>query len=161
ASGRQSRLRGRGPGGRFRARGHGAREVPHRRQARGRAHLRAAPHRSGARHRRTTLAVMTTAPVPMPRRVSDTFDPHRWREVPAQEHGGPALTDITYHRAVERWPALTDITYHRAVERIESADGERTERDLPTVRIAFDRPEVRNAFRPHTVDELYRALDHA
>jgi naphthoate synthase len=29
------------------------------------------------------------------------------------------------------------------------------------VRIAFDRPEVRNAFRPHTVDELYRALDHA
>jgi naphthoate synthase len=28
-------------------------------------------------------------------------------------------------------------------------------------RIAFDRPEVRNAFRPHTVDELYRALDAA
>ena len=43
---------------------------------------------------------------------------------------------------------FTDITYHRAV-----AD--------PVVRIAFDRPEVRNAFRPHTVDELYRALDHA
>jgi naphthoate synthase len=43
---------------------------------------------------------------------------------------------------------FTDITYHRAV-----ADG--------TVRIAFNRPEVRNAFRPHTVDELYRALDHA
>ena len=32
---------------------------------------------------------------------------------------------------------------------------------MPAVRIAFDRPEVRNAFRPHTVDELYRALDHA
>ena len=31
----------------------------------------------------------------------------------------------------------------------------------PTVRVAFDRPEVRNAFRPHTVDELYRVLDHA
>jgi naphthoate synthase len=29
------------------------------------------------------------------------------------------------------------------------------------VRIAFDRPEIRNAFRPQTVDELYRALDHA
>ena len=43
---------------------------------------------------------------------------------------------------------FTDITYHRAV-----AHG--------TVRIAFDRPEVRNAFRPNTVDELYRALDHA
>src|SRR5690348_16711322 len=43
---------------------------------------------------------------------------------------------------------FTDLTYHRAV-------------DVPAVRIAFDRPEVRNAFRPHTVDELYRALDHA
>lgn len=43
---------------------------------------------------------------------------------------------------------FTDITYHRA-------------KDVPAVRIAFDRPEVRNAFRPHTVDELYRALDHA
>lgn len=41
-----------------------------------------------------------------------------------------------------------DITYHRAT-------------DQGTVRIAFDRPEVRNAFRPGTVDELYRALDHA
>jgi naphthoate synthase len=29
------------------------------------------------------------------------------------------------------------------------------------VRIAFNRPEVRNAFRPKTVDELARALDHA
>ena len=43
---------------------------------------------------------------------------------------------------------FTDITYHRA-------------RATGAVRIAFDRPEVRNAFRPHTVDELYRALDHA
>src|SRR5690606_2901686 len=34
-------------------------------------------------------------------------------------------------------------------------------RDTGAVRIAFDRPEVRNAFRPHTVDELYLALDHA
>ena len=47
---------------------------------------------------------------------------------------------------------LTDITYHRHV-----VDGVAK----PTVRIAFDRPEVRNAFRPHTVDELYRVLDHA
>ncbi len=43
---------------------------------------------------------------------------------------------------------FTDITYHRA-------------KDAGVVRIAFDRPEVRNAFRPHTVDELDRALDHA
>jgi naphthoate synthase len=41
-----------------------------------------------------------------------------------------------------------DITYHRAKE-------------VPAVRVAFNRPEVRNAFRPQTVDELYRALDHA
>jgi naphthoate synthase len=43
---------------------------------------------------------------------------------------------------------LEDVTYHRAV-------------DQGTVRIAFDRPAVRNAFRPKTVDELCRALDHA
>ena len=53
----------------------------------------------------------------------------------------------------ERWRAVegfsfTDITYHRAV-------------DAGTVRVAFNRPEVRNAFRPRTVDELYVALDHA
>ncbi|MDQ1666547.1 MAG: naphthoate synthase, partial [Actinomycetota bacterium] len=47
---------------------------------------------------------------------------------------------------------LTDITYHRCI-----ADGPAR----GTVRVAFDRPEVRNAFRPHTVDELYRVLDHA
>jgi len=52
--------------------------------------------------------------------------------------------------AWERVPGFdfVDITYHRAV-------------DTGAVRIAFDRPEVRNAFRPGTVDELYRALDHA
>src|SRR5690348_13613501 len=43
---------------------------------------------------------------------------------------------------------FTDITYHRAVGQ-------------GTVRVAFNRPEVRNAFRPHTVDELCTALDHA
>lgn len=41
-----------------------------------------------------------------------------------------------------------DITYHRA-------------KDQGTVRIAIDRPEVRNAFRPKTVDELFLALEHA
>jgi naphthoate synthase len=43
---------------------------------------------------------------------------------------------------------FTDITYHRAV-------------GVGAVRIAFDRPEVRNAFRPSTVDELFTALDDA
>ncbi|MBB2976678.1 naphthoate synthase [Microbacterium endophyticum] len=43
---------------------------------------------------------------------------------------------------------FTDITSHIS-------------RDGRIARIAFDRPEVRNAFRPHTVDELYRALDDA
>ena len=64
--------------------------------------------------------------------TAQPFDPSQWREVE-----GFDFTDITYHRHVGD----------------TRADG--------TVRIAFDRPEVRNAFRPHTVDELYTALDHA
>ena len=64
--------------------------------------------------------------------VSATFDATAWEPV-----AGFDLTDITYHRCVLPGPARG------------------------TVRIAFDRPDVLNAFRPHTVDELYRALDHA
>ena len=53
----------------------------------------------------------------------------------------------------ESWQSVAgfsfeDITYHRA-------------RDVGAVRIAFNRPEVRNAFRPKTVDELYTALEHS
>jgi naphthoate synthase len=60
---------------------------------------------------------------------------------------------ISEHFDADRWEPVpkfdfTDITYHRA-------------KDQGTVRVAFNRPEVRNAFRPHTVDELYAALDHA
>lgn len=65
--------------------------------------------------------------------ISDCFEPSRWREV-----GLESLTDITYHRGVLE-------------------DGS----PAPVVRVAFNRPEVRNAFRPQTVDQLYRALDHA
>ncbi|GAC1533054.1 MAG: 1,4-dihydroxy-2-naphthoyl-CoA synthase [Acidimicrobiales bacterium] len=57
------------------------------------------------------------------------------------------LFDPSAWRAVEGFD-FTDVTYHRAVEH-------------GTVRVAFNRPDVRNAFRPRTVDELYRALDHA
>ncbi len=64
--------------------------------------------------------------------VSQIFDPTAWAPVPGFE-----FTDITYHRCVLDGPAAG------------------------TVRVAFNRPEVRNAFRPHTVDELYRALDDA
>ncbi|STC69577.1 1,4-dihydroxy-2-naphthoyl-CoA synthase [Corynebacterium pilosum] len=60
--------------------------------------------------------------------------------------------DPSQWKVVDSFAELTDITYHRHVGS-SRADG--------IVRIAFDRPEVRNAFRPHTVDELYRALDHA
>ncbi len=67
-----------------------------------------------------------------PQTVSETFDPSVWEEVE-----GIDLTDITYHRCVRPGPARG------------------------AVRVAFNRPEVRNAFRPHTVDELYRVLDHA
>ena len=59
-----------------------------------------------------------------------------------------ALFDPDAWTSVAGFDDLTDITYHRAV-------------DTGAVRIAFDRPGVRNAFRPHTVDELYVALDHA
>jgi naphthoate synthase len=58
-----------------------------------------------------------------------------------------AIFDDAAWKPVEGFD-LTDITYHRAV-------------DAGVVRVAFDRPEVRNAFRPSTVDELYRVLDHA
>lgn len=65
--------------------------------------------------------------------VSDVFEAKLWREV-----GLEGLSDVTYHRGV-------------------LADGS----PAPVVRIAFNRPEVRNAFRPQTVDQLYRCLDHA
>ncbi len=55
----------------------------------------------------------------------------------------PALWDD-----VPGFAELTDISYHR-------------HKTLGVVRVGFSRPEVRNAFRPQTVDELYRALDHA
>ncbi len=58
------------------------------------------------------------------------------------------LFDPAAWKPVDGFDDLTDVTYHR-----RAGPG--------TVRIAFHRPEVRNAFRPHTVDELYRALDHA
>nr|WP_218624145.1 MULTISPECIES: 1,4-dihydroxy-2-naphthoyl-CoA synthase [unclassified Nesterenkonia] len=74
----------------------------------------------------------------MPAKVSDIFDPWQWRTVEGFD--------------------FTDVTYHRRVQRDEAG---MITADLPAVRIAFDRPEVRNAFRPGTVDELYRALDHA
>jgi len=65
-------------------------------------------------------------------------------------YGGTVVSDIFDPTAWEPVPGFdfTDITYHRAV-------------DVGAVRIAFNRPEVRNAFRPQTVDELYTALDHA
>ena len=44
--------------------------------------------------------------------------------------------------------SLTDVTYHR-------------HNQLGVVRVAIDRPEVRNAFRPETVDELHQVLEHA
>ncbi len=58
------------------------------------------------------------------------------------------IFDASAWKPVPGFDTLTDITYHH---------------DLAgrVARIAFNRPEVRNAFRPHTVDELYAALDDA
>ena len=58
------------------------------------------------------------------------------------------LFDASIWSEVDGFEELTDITYHKHVS-------------LGVVRIAFNRPEVRNAFRPQTVDELARALTHA
>jgi naphthoate synthase len=72
-----------------------------------------------------------------------------WAVPPTAQPDQPsALFDPDAWVPVAGFTDLTDLTYHRAV-------------DTGAVRIAFDRPEVRNAFRPHTVDELYRTLDHA
>src|ERR671938_664259 len=57
------------------------------------------------------------------------------------------IFDSSAWRPVEGFD-LTDLTYHRAV-------------DAGVVRVAFDRPEVRNAFRPQTVDQLIDVLEHA
>lgn len=59
-----------------------------------------------------------------------------------------AIFDPDAWRSVPGFEDLEDLTYHRAV-------------GIAAVRIAFDRPQVRNAFRPQTVDELLRALEHA
>jgi naphthoate synthase len=58
------------------------------------------------------------------------------------------LFDPAEWREVPGFDGLTDVTYHLDV-------------DGRVARVAIDRPEVRNAFRPRTVDELYRVLDHA
>jgi naphthoate synthase len=58
------------------------------------------------------------------------------------------LFDPAAWAAVPGFEALADITYHH------SPDGR-------IARVAFNRPEVRNAFRPQTVDELAAALDDA
>ena len=74
--------------------------------------------------------------------VSDTFDPQRWREIQSEDD---PLVDTTYHRLISRG----------------AADGVPAGVDLPVVRIAIDRPEIRNGFDPRTVDELYRCIDDA
>lgn len=58
------------------------------------------------------------------------------------------LFDPSVWADVPGFDSFTDVTYHQdTTGRI--------------ARIAFNRPEVRNAFRPQTVDELYSALDDA
>jgi naphthoate synthase len=57
------------------------------------------------------------------------------------------LFDAGFWESVPGFDHLTDVTYHLS-------------RDGRIARVAFDRPEVRNAFRPHTVDELAHVFDH-
>ncbi|AZZ52770.1 MULTISPECIES: 1,4-dihydroxy-2-naphthoyl-CoA synthase [Rathayibacter] len=58
------------------------------------------------------------------------------------------LFDARRWAPVDGFDGLEDITYHH-------------DRSGRIARVAFDRPEVRNAFRPRTVDELFRALEDA
>ena len=58
------------------------------------------------------------------------------------------LFDEQIWQEVAGFQDLEDVTYHK-------------HKSLGMVRVAFNRPEVRNAFRPKTVDELHRALEHA
>jgi naphthoate synthase len=58
------------------------------------------------------------------------------------------LFDSSIWHDVPGFSELTDVTYHKHMT-------------LGIVRIAFNRPDVRNAFRPRTVDELASALKHA
>lgn len=58
------------------------------------------------------------------------------------------LFDAAKWKTIPGFESLEDVSYHRHIE-------------LGVVRVGFSRPEVRNAFRPQTVDELYRTLDHA
>ena len=81
----------------------------------------------------------------------------RYDRAPAPSHelrSNPAadmvseIFDASDWTEVPGFEELTDVTYHRSI-------------DERTVRIAIDRPECRNAFRPQTVDELFRTLEHA
>jgi naphthoate synthase len=65
--------------------------------------------------------------------VSELFDADRWQPVDGFE-----ADDVTYHRAEDR-----------------------TNPGRAIARVAFNRPDKRNAFRPRTVDQLFAALDHA
>jgi naphthoate synthase len=58
------------------------------------------------------------------------------------------LFDQEIWQSVPGFESLADISYHR-------------HKTLGVVRVGFSRPELRNAFRPQTVDELYSALEHA
>jgi naphthoate synthase len=64
---------------------------------------------------------------------SELFDSASWHPVTGLEQLASSEADVSYHR----------------------------HRELGVVRVGFNRPEVRNAFRPKTVDELYTALNHA
>jgi len=68
-----------------------------------------------------------------PDRISELFDPDRWHAV-----AGFDGDDVTYHHAEDR-----------------------RNRGRAIARIAFHRPDRRNAFRSQTVDQLLAAMDHA
>jgi len=65
--------------------------------------------------------------------ISEIFDPEVWHPVE-----GFDAADVTYHLTQDQSNAGRTIA-----------------------RVAFNRPDCRNAFRPQTVDQLFAALDHS
>lgn len=87
----------------------------------------------------------TSASIPNPQQGDERAEPSAASAAPRHVS---EVFDPAEWREVPGFADLTDVTYHHDVSgRI--------------ARVAIDRPEVRNAFRPRTVDELYRTLDDA
>lgn len=111
------------------------------------------------------LAAAEDAPVSTPDLLSSISPPHPPSLSPSPS--SPSLPGETTSHLVKS--SRNPKPYKPGRERYQLTNLEATEladcgengAKLPVLRIAFDRPQVRNAFRPHTVDELLACLEYA